>query len=405
MIPLATAWVMALQLKRDAAALVMTFLLPPLIFVVLAAIFSGATGTELRLHVGLLDLSNSDSGRRFVRAFAAEPSLRTTVETGRTAADLDAEVRDGEVDVGVLVRGDLASGGGKQAGAPPLAVIGDPSRAVAVPIVTGLVQRVVNEKLPDVALSRILGDVERAGKLEPEERAFLERAFEADVKDGNPGFSFAGLVDARPAPRERLAGGPIAYYAGAVTAIFLLFAAMQGAASLLDERQAGIHARLLAGPDGMAAVVAGKFVFLTAQGLVQAALIYATARLVYGVDVLAHPLPWLLAGGVASAMAAGLALAVCASCATRQQAQLVSSFGVLMVSAVGGSMVPRYLMPPWLQSLSWLTPNAWTIEAFHRALLRDAGAGSLAPALLILGGIAAAGLAVGAAMAARQRAG
>ncbi len=404
MIPLASAWVMALQLSRDRAALVMAFLLPPLIFVVLAAIFSGATGTELRLHVGLLDVSGSASGRRFVEAFAAEPSLRTTVEPGGTPADLESEVREGEVDVGVLVRADLAAAHGTRADAP-VVVVGDPSRAVAVPLVTGLVQRVVNAKLPDVALSRILGDVERAGKLEPEERDFLERAFDTDVKEGNPGFGFAGLVDTRPASRERLAGGPIAYYAGAVTAVFLLFAAMQSAASLLDERQAGIHARLLAGPHGMAAVVFGKFVFLTVQGLAQAGLIYLTARAVYGVDALAHPVPWLLAGTATAAAAAGLALAVCASCATRQQAQLVSSFGVLMVSAVGGSMVPRYLMPPWLQALSWFTPNAWTIEAFHRALLRDAGAGPLAPALLVLVAIAVVGLTVGTAMASRQRTG
>ena len=59
---LVAARVMVLQLRRDAAALILTFALPPLVFLILAAIFAGATGTELRLHIGLQRLRQPTRG-------------------------------------------------------------------------------------------------------------------------------------------------------------------------------------------------------------------------------------------------------------------------------------------------------------------------------------------------------
>ncbi len=51
--------VMALSLLRDRAALVMAFVLPTVIFVIFAAIFSGATGDRIRIHLGLADFART----------------------------------------------------------------------------------------------------------------------------------------------------------------------------------------------------------------------------------------------------------------------------------------------------------------------------------------------------------
>ena len=66
---LAATRVMLLSLLRDRAALLMAFVLPPLIFVIFAAIFAGATGDQLRLHVGLADLAQTSTMRRLVVVF------------------------------------------------------------------------------------------------------------------------------------------------------------------------------------------------------------------------------------------------------------------------------------------------------------------------------------------------
>jgi ABC-2 type transport system permease protein len=83
----------------------------------------------------------------------------------------------------------------------------------------------------------------------------------------------------------------------------------------------------------------------------------------------------------AAAAAAGLGLAVASACTTKQQAQTISTFVVLVCSAIGGSMVPRFMMPPWMQDIGWYTPNAWGIEAYHGALWRSDALTALLPQL------------------------
>ncbi|MGU3555218.1 ABC transporter permease [Methylobacterium radiotolerans] len=395
--------VMLLTLLRDRAALVMAFVLPTVIFSIFAAIFSGAIGDRIRIHLGLADLAHTAATGRLADALAADPSLRVT---RLPATDIDAvaqAVRAGEVDVALVLRGDLiaapaeaASGAADQ----PVVLVENPAKALATPIALGQLQRVLNEALPDVVLSRVVADVERTGKIGPDERRFLDEAF-AEQRAKKEPFSFASLVERR-STASGTANARVSYYAGAITAVFLLFAAMQGAMSLVEERETGLTERLMAGPGGLPVVVLGKFAFLTLQGLVQAGLIFLAAALLYGVEIGPHWPAFLAACLLVSAMAAGLALAACALAASRQQAHLASTFGVLLLSAVGGSMVPRFLMPPWLQQAGWLTPNAWAIEAYQSAL--GEGFSAAAPALGVLAALTLAGLGFALALAARRTA-
>ncbi|MCJ2027725.1 ABC transporter permease [Methylobacterium sp. J-067] len=385
--------VMLLSLVRDRAALVMAFVLPTVIFSIFAAIFSGAIGDRIRIHLGLADLVGTPATHRLMDALAADPSLRVTRLDAKSLAEVAREVRAGEVDVALALRGDLIAGTSGDAPAPadqPIVLVENPAKALATPIALGQLQRVLNEALPDVVLSRVIADVERTGKIGADERRFLDDAF-AEQRAKKEPFSFASLVE-RVSTASGTANARVSYYAGAITAVFLLFAAMQGALSLVEERESGLSDRLMAGPGGLPVVVLGKFGFLTAQGVIQAGLIFLAAGLLYGVEIGPHWPAFLAACLLVSAMAAGLALAACALAASRQQAHLAATFGVLLLSAIGGSMVPRFLMPPWLQQAGWLTPNAWAIEAYQSAL--GEGLPAALPALAVLAAVALAGLGV-----------
>lgn len=372
---------MLLSFLRDRGALVMSFLLPLVFFLVFAVIFSSATGEQLRLRVVLADEVHSAVSARLLRAVARDPAVVAVGEVRPTADAARASVQSGAADLGLVVRAGaepLGSQGGL--GPAPLLILVDPTKAVAGPMLTGLVQRAYFSALPDVALGGVAALLqaefvtleaaqkqELAGSLDDLRKEALEAERAGRVVP-------IGLEDMFE--RERVGGrsagvNHVAYSAGAVAVLFLLFSAVHGALSLLDERESGILDRVLAGPAGTSALIRGKLLFLIVRGFVEVSFIFTAAWLVYGVDLPGHLPGFIVTTLAAAAAASGLALAVTTACSSRRQAQTLSNVVILIVSAVGGSMVPRFFMPESLQRVGWITPTTWALEAYTAVFWRD----------------------------------
>ena len=370
---------MLLTLLNDRGALALAFLLPIVFFLVMAEIFSSATGVNMQIHVAFADEVEDELSTRLLDNLRANPAIVVVGEANLDRQQVEQLVGKGAADVGLIMRADARALNDVDGfGAAPILLINDPVRGVMVPMISGQIQKAYFDALPDVALGSVVNLITNQ---------FVELDDEqiADIDDGlaqmrlealagtATGWSFGQMIETRGVAGQSAARNHVAYYAGAVAFLFILFSSVQGAVSLTEERQSGILERIMAGPGGIAVLVNGKFLFLVAMGCLQLLLIFATAWLLYGVDLPGHFGPWLVISLLASAAAAGISLLIAALCRTPSQARNLSTILVLISSAIGGSMVPRFFMPDWLRDLGWFTPNTWVLEAYSAVFWRGEG--------------------------------
>jgi ABC-2 type transport system permease protein len=83
----------------------------------------------------------------------------------------------------------------------------------------------------------------------------------------------------------------------------------------------------------------------------------------------------------------GLGIFLAAVAKTRQQAQNLSTIIILIMSAIGGSMIPIFIMPVILQRIALLSVNYWGIQGFYDIFWRALPLEAILPKILILTGI------------------
>src|SRR5262249_15722441 len=138
------------------------------------------------------------------------------------------------------------------------------------------------QDLPELMLRREVARLDPILKLTPDQEQRLTGA----SPDLAPSPPFAA--------QQILPGGdPLRiYYAGAVSILFLMFTAMEGAMTLIDERRSGLRLRLGLSAGGVAPLLGGRMIWLMALGVVQALVLFLVAAAAYGVPLLENLAAW-----------------------------------------------------------------------------------------------------------------
>lgn len=104
----------------------------------------------------------------------------------------------------------------------------------------------------------------------------------------------------------------------------------------------------------------------------------------------------------ASLAAVSYALLVAEVANTVEQATIFSGICNIIMAAIGGVMVPRFIMPPLMQDLSNISPMAWGLDGFFDILLRNGTIRDVLPEALALLAFAAVMLMLSNRVAARR---
>lgn len=372
-----------LNLLRDRSALAMAFILPPIFFAVFASIFANTTSGDLRVKTAIA-VPDTQMGRYFASGMGRIESL-DIILTATTEAPVRRAVRLGQADAGLIVR----VGEDEKL---EFEIVSDPSRRIAERMVEGAVAEMAGRNAPQTRLQEAISFLqENVITFTPDQqRAIGEQLSELDPAD-------IDLGDSAPSVTITPVAGAVSsasYYAIAVAMLFLFLSSLQGALTLIESRESGIFDRLAVSPGGPAVVVDGSFAFLTLQGLVQGAIIFALGWLAFDVPVLSYPGVIFAIVLCAALAAGGITLAIVALCQTRRQAHSIGTILILLMAALGGSMAPRILMPETFQKIGGLTPNAWGIEAFSGVVIRGGDVTTILPWCVALALTGVAGMLV-----------
>jgi ABC-2 type transport system permease protein len=396
------------NLKRDRVAQALTFLLPILFFSIFASVFGNQSGnsTTARVRIAIVDEDGSELSRRIVEGLKAETALRvrTTVDADGKGAVLDqaaAEqlVKNGDVPVAVILPkgvGDSTAGFGPvQPGAPRIKLLADVSDRIAPQMVGGLLQKVTMTAAPDLMIKGGIGQFEKyAGGLTPEQRTavntWLPTMKPGATADGKPAAAASGGfgigVDTIDVMRKGSSDKDslISFYAAGVGVMFLLFSVSGASGTLLDEVDSGTLDRVLSTRVGMSGLLAGKWLFMTLVGMSQLTVMFLWGRLAFGLDFFHHLPGFFVMTAFTAGAAAGFGLMLATFARTRAQLSGMSTIIILTMSALGGSMFPRFLMSETMQKFGLLTFNAWALDGYLKVFWRNAAIWQLWPQVLVL---------------------
>ena len=394
------------SLRRDRGALALSFVLPIVFFTIFAVIFGGRHDTTPRITVLLVDEDHSTASQRLAKGLDNEGSLHVLLRPAPkkgveqpeyTATTAEAAVRAGDAPVAIVIPhgfglSPIAFGGDRDRAA--IQLLKDSSDMVASQVIAGLLQKVAMTAMPDVMAEQGTQMIERySGGLTPEQRkrmdeavTFLRREQAGNRTQNNADAVGGGLiaVKTRDVVGENKNNPMVSFYAAAIGVMFLLFTSSGAAGALLDEAESGTLDRVLSSRVTMTSLLAGKVCYNALLAFVQLVVMFLWGWAVFKLDLWSHT-PGFVIMGVSTAFAvAAFGMLLASACKTRAQLGALSTLVILIMSSIGGSMFPRFLMPEAMQKAGLLTINAWAIDGFTKVFWRDEPVTHLWPQVTVL---------------------
>lgn len=380
-----------LLLWRDRAGVFWVVGFPLLMALFFGSIFSSESGPG-RVTVGVVNEDQSEYSKAFVQEFAKSGSIRAravSLDSARQA------VRGGRLSAYLRLGKGFGDSWGFsfKPGDTTIEVGVDPSKQMLSGMLDGIIMQTMfvtaekqltdKVKLNDRVESWKKGIQEAPGMSAERKQSLTNLLGDWQTLSATPDSvgadstsqnksTLGNIVAVRKADMSSLEAGPRTSWE--ITFPSSVFWALLGccasfAVSIVIERTRGTFLRLRLAPISRTQVLAGKGLACFIASVAVAILLLAFGALVFHIRILSYPL--MLLAIVASAICFVGLMMIISVLGRTEQAVSGSGWGILiMISMLGGGMLPLAFMPGWMQTVSSVSPMKWGILAVEGAVWR-----------------------------------
>jgi ABC-2 type transport system permease protein len=385
-------------MPRNKGGMFFTFVWPILVTVLFGIMFGGNDGGEQsKVRIAIVDEDNSDGSRVFLKKLEESFDL-----TPMSKADAENAVRRGQRTGFIVVKPGFGEASNRMfyGRSREIEVGVDPARQAEAGMLEGLLmkhgagdmQKVFSDPAASTTMiDKALGDLKGA----PPEQAAPVQRFLGELKT----FQSAPQLQSSPGSTEgewqplkvtkidvaRVYEGPrnpfdITFPQGVIWG--LIGCAMSFGISLVTERTHGTLVRLRMAPLTNLQILGGKALSCFSAIMIVEVMLLGVA-LGFGVRPTSYAM--LALAGVSAAICFVGFMMLVATLGKNEQTASGAGWAILMpLSMVGGAMVPTFIMPSWVQSISFISPIRWTMLAIEGGVWRSFTLAEMAAPVAIL---------------------
>ena len=381
---------------QDKRALTMSFAAPIVIGSFFGYLFGNAADRPAsKIEVAVVDRDGSAVTRKLIDAMAKDPMIAITP---RSYEEAETSVRSGKTTVAAVVPQGFAAAAGRAFfrgdGKPEIQLLYDPSHGAEVGMVRGIFTQHAMEVVSSDAftgegsakmMDEALRDAQSASGMNPADQKALMtmlagvgqwnqrvRANPAAASGGaRAGFSMPYTVkeEAVTARKGTVYNGMAHAFAG-MSVQFILFMGIDAGLIVLMQRRTGVWKRLQASPLSRWTLIASRATSAAIVGMIILSVVFTFARLVWGVKIEGSFPGFVAVCAAFSIMTAAFGLLIAVLGKTPEGARGISILVTLILVMLGGSWVPAFLFPQWLQKIGFLIPTRWAVDGLDGTIWR-----------------------------------
>ncbi|GAM14951.1 ABC transporter permease [Mesobacillus selenatarsenatis] len=343
----------ALLMGRDRKALLTLVFMPILLIGILGAAFGNMMGEEEvasieKFQVGIVNLDEGELGNALAEEVFMKGLPELISAEAMTQKELEDRLKQQKLSVGIILPRDFSDhiimGGESE-----VKVISIPSASIQSSIVENVVLQFTQSAAVNVIAMEAAGPSEMI-KAIPAMSQFTD----ADIN----------IVEEAAVERDQKPVGSFQYYAAGMGVMFLLMTVITGVSAMIDEKEQDVYNRLLVTKLTDFHYLIGKFIGLLFMSSIQFLIIIIGTRYLYDVRWGESMTGVILLGFSFVFSVCGLGVLLGTLVKTEKTFNAAGMLATQIMAAVGGSMVPLYIFPDWVNTVVKVLPNALALQTF-----------------------------------------